>query len=127
MTRPVLPPTFPRELEIAGPALLRVEEVEAVTLDRPCDALEEACEAPSFAFVAPEAAALAASEVVEAVRDWEGRRENRKGLNTARAAVEGMINGHRQRQRYSDDLLNFEEDAKKDREEWRIVEKFVRL
>lgn len=52
----------------ALPALLRAEPAVDVTLDRPCEAPDAAAPAVSLAFAAEEAAALAASDVVEAWR-----------------------------------------------------------
>lgn len=68
MTWPVLPPTLERVLPAAVAALLKAELACAVARERPCWALDAVSWAASFALVAPEDAALAASEVVEAAR-----------------------------------------------------------
>lgn len=89
MTWPVLPPILPNELVIVCEALLREEPADEETLVRPSEAFDVTWLADSFAFVAPEEAALAASDVVEALRISKrpacGRRTN------AREAEENMM------------------------------------
>ena len=68
MRAPVRPPIRETALPAAFDALLIALPAELVTLDRPCCALPAASDAPSFALVAVEEAALAASDVVDCAR-----------------------------------------------------------
>lgn len=92
MSLPVRPPTLPNELERAGPALLKAELAEAVTLDKPSEAFEVALTVLSFAFTAVEEAALAASDVVEAGRTGVLRKASREGRSAARALAADIVN-----------------------------------
>lgn len=61
------------------------------TFDKPSEALEVAFEALSFALLAVDEAALAASEVVEALRVGTRQSVRRAGRNAARASVVGIV------------------------------------
>lgn len=64
------------------------EPAELVTRERPCCALPTVSWVASLALVAPEDAAFAASEVVEAARRWTAHRDwRRANLGAIRADI----------------------------------------
>ena len=85
---PVRPPILPTAPDTAGPALLSTDPALAVTLVRPWLAFDVADAVPSLVFVAVDAAAFAASEVVDAFRKGgalRGQRVKRVGVGRNRA------------------------------------------
>ena len=85
---PVRPPTRLKTPLILCVAPFRAGPAEEVTLDRPCDALDDIFETVSFDFVAVSEAACAASDVVEAFRTqpcW--RKTKRLCRSTSRDAA----------------------------------------
>jgi len=88
MTWPVLPPMPDRVLPTVLAAPETAEPAELVTRERPCCALPTVSWVASLALVAPEDAAFAASEVVEAARRWTAHRDwRRANLGAIRADI----------------------------------------
>ena len=92
---PVRPPTRLTALLVASVALLRAGPADEVTLDSPDEAFDAASEALSLALVAPEEAALAASDVVEALRQGAWRKTHCCRRSTARDADSDMSRGRK--------------------------------
>lgn len=86
---PVLPPTLPNAFRAPDNAPLIAGPADEVTLDNPCEALEVADEAVSFAFEA-------VSDAVEACLRFVLRPKNRDCRKTAREeAIEVDISPHK--------------------------------
>lgn len=80
-------------LLVASDAFLRAGPADEVTLESPAEAFDATSEALSLALVAPEEAALAASEVVEALRKGTRRKTQWCRRSIARDAAIDIAKG----------------------------------
>lgn len=98
MSCPVRPPAFDAILLALAPILLIELPALLDTLLRPSEAFDVTLEAPSLAFVAVEDAALAACDVVEALRSPTRLKANRHVCRrTAREGTKDMLKNGRRR------------------------------
>lgn len=91
---PTIPPALPCAEDAASlaaeAALLTDSLAEELTLVKPSDALDVACDTVSLALEAAEETALEASEVVEAFRTatrWKKRRAGRSAVRATEADI----------------------------------------